>query len=55
MENHLELVLKLLGQFYKEIVYKVVGADEEKGLEVIDYFETTGIDEKYVAFVLFLQ
>ena len=32
-----------------------MGVDEEKGLEVIDYFEATGIDEKYVAFVLFLQ
>ena len=55
IENHLKVVHKLSGPLYKEMLYKAARVEEENGLEPIDYFKTTGVDEKYVMLILFLS
>ena len=55
MENHLRVVHKLSGPLYKEMLYKAVRVDEENVVEAINYFRTTGEDEKYVIFMFYLS
>ena len=55
MENHQRVVHKLSGPLYKEMLYKAVRVDEENVVQAIDYFKTTGEDEKYVMFMLYLS
>ena len=50
MENHLRVVHKLSGP-----LYKTARVDKENVLEAIDYFKTTGVDEKYIMLIFYLS
>ena len=55
MEYYLKVFHKLSGPLYKEMLYKAARVEEVNDLEPIDYFKTTGVDEKYVMLILYLS